>query len=238
MRLCRLAQKQGMARLGCNGSRCIYKRSLMSNRPSAGEGCAKSHRSFGRLALAIFDTYLVMPKSCYLTGIQSQVDHVSKNIQNLHSIASGSAQEIYALVQSTDLKELPIAVGAEFGTYMDQHEEEYLHGTRTELLDDVQKWAVSPEGKCMFWLNGLAGTGKSTISRTIAKSFQQKQQGLLGASFFFKRGEGDHGNATRLFPTLMKQLLTKIPELRATIIQVIRGNPGISASQSRSSFMS
>ncbi|KAI9373897.1 WD domain protein, partial [Aspergillus egyptiacus] len=162
-----------------------------------------------------------------LDGIKSQLD-------NLHSIASGSAQQIDALAQSTDLKELPVAAGAEFGTYMDQHEEECLPGTRTELLDEVQKWAVAPEGKCMFWLNGLAGTGKSTISRTITKSFQK--QGLLGASFFFKRGEGDRGNAARFFPTITKQLFTKIPELRAAIIQVIRDNPGISAKPLRDQF--
>jgi hypothetical protein len=172
--------------------------------------------------------------SCYLAGIKSQLENVSKNIHNLYSITSGSAQQINALAQSTDLEELPIAAGAEFGTYMDQHEEECLPGTRTELLDDVQNWAVSREGKCMLWLNGLAGTGKSTISRTIAKSFQE--QGLLGASFFFKRGEGHRGNAAQFFPTITKQLFTKIPELRAAIIQVIRDNPGIGAKPLKEQF--
>ncbi|KAL3432965.1 hypothetical protein BDV09DRAFT_205597 [Aspergillus tetrazonus] len=158
-----------------------------------------------------------------LDGIRNRLDNISENIHDLHSITGGSAQEIRALAQR-----------AEFGTYMDQHEEECLQGTREELLDEIYKWAVSPEGKCMFWLNGLAGTGKSTISRTIAKSFQK--QGLLGASFFFKRGEGDRGNAARFFPTLTKQLFRKIPELRAAIIQVIRDNPGISTKPLKEQF--
>ena len=87
----------------------------------------------------------------------------------------------------------------------------------------------------MFWLNGLAGTGKSIISRTIAKSFQK--QGLLGASFFFKRGEGDRGNTARFFPTLTKQLSMKIPELRTAILQVIRDNPGISLKPLKEQFV-
>ncbi|KAL2864135.1 WD domain protein [Aspergillus lucknowensis] len=169
-----------------------------------------------------------------LNGIKSQLANVSKDIHNIQSIASGSAQEINTLSQTIHLKELPIAEGAEFGTYKDQHEEECLPGTRTELLSDIQNWAVSEQGKCIFWLNGLAGTGKSTISRTIAKALQKQE--LLGASFFFKRGEGDRGNAVRFFPTIVQQLFTKIPGLHAAIIQVIRDNPRISAKPLKEQF--
>src|SRR4051812_24634096 len=88
--------------------------------------------------------------------------------------------------------QLPTAEGAPFGSYMDQHESECLPGTRTGLLDHIAKWVGDPQGKCIFWLNGMAGTGKSTISRTVARSLIVK--GQLGASFFFKRGEGDRGN--------------------------------------------
>jgi len=45
----------------------------------------------------------------------------------------------------------------------------------------------------MFWLNGVSGTGKSTISRTVAQGFER--EAVLGASSFFKRGERDRGNA-------------------------------------------
>ncbi|GLA33115.1 hypothetical protein AnigIFM63326_002394 [Aspergillus niger] len=169
-----------------------------------------------------------------LDGIKSQLANVSKDIHNLRSITSGSAQEVHALSESIDLKDLPVATGAEFGTYMDQHEEECLPGTRKELLLDIRDWAVSEQGKCIFWLNGLAGTGKSTISRTVAKDLQQ--QGLLGASFFFKRGEGDRGNAARFFPTIIQQLFTRIPELRAAILQAIRDNPRISTKPLKEQF--
>ncbi|KAL3248947.1 hypothetical protein ABHI18_011837 [Aspergillus niger] len=169
-----------------------------------------------------------------LDGIKSQLANVSKDIHNLRSITSGSAQEIHALAESIDLKELPVAAGAEFGTYMDQHEEECFPGTRKELLLDIRDWAVSDQGKCIFWLNGLAGTGKSTISRTVAKDLQER--GLLGASFFFKRGEGDRGNAARFFPTIIQQLFTRIPELRAAIRQAIRDNPRISTKPLKEQF--
>ncbi|PLB41707.1 WD40-repeat-containing domain protein [Aspergillus candidus] len=112
------------------------------------------------------------------------------------------------MAQGLNLKELPVAEGAEFGTYMDQHEEGCLPGTREELLREIDEWAVLPQSRCIFWLNGSAGTGKSTISRTVA-------------NFFFKRGEGGRGNATRFFPTIARQLFTQIAEIQPVIMHVL-----------------
>ncbi|KAL2801564.1 hypothetical protein BJX63DRAFT_417100 [Aspergillus granulosus] len=181
------------------------------------------------------DDILAFLKEHFLHWVEvmSMLGKISEVVGDIGALQS-AIREITSMAQGMDLKELPVARGAEFGTYMDQHEEECLPGTRTELLLDIKSWAASPDGKCIFWLNGLAGTGKSTISRTVAKAFQK--QGLLGASFFFKRGEGDRGNAARFFPTIVQQLLIRIPELRAAILQVIRDNPGISVKPLKEQF--
>ena len=50
----------------------------------------------------------------------------------------------------------------------------------------------------------MAGTGKSTISRTIAKRF--KETGILGSSFFFSRSSGETNNARKFVGTLAYQL--------------------------------
>jgi len=71
----------------------------------------------------------------------------------------------------------------------------------------------------------MVGTGKSTISRTVAESFAEN--GLLGASFFFKRGEGDRGNAARVFPTIASQLVCKIPTLAPYVRNAIDADPAI-----------
>jgi hypothetical protein len=57
----------------------------------------------------------------------------------------------------------------------------------------------------------MAGTGKSTISRTIVRSLSGTN--CLGASFFFKRGEADRGNATKFMTTIARQLADKEPRL-------------------------
>jgi hypothetical protein len=71
----------------------------------------------------------------------------------------------------------------------------------------------------------MAGTGKSTIARTVARSF--RDNGILGASFFFKRGEGDRGSAAKFFPTIVKQLAVHIPQMLAGIQKAIDDDPAI-----------
>lgn len=72
----------------------------------------------------------------------------------------------------------------------------------------------------------MAGTGKSTISRTIARQLQEK--GMLGASFFFKRGEEDRGNARKLFATIIQQLGIGNPQLMPSIQKTVEEDPYIS----------
>ncbi|KAF2400562.1 hypothetical protein EJ06DRAFT_538063 [Trichodelitschia bisporula] len=120
---------------------------------------------------------------------------------------------------------LPWVKGAAFDSSLDEDRSECLQGTRTELLRQIQDWAKDPDGKFIFWLNGVAGTGKSTISRTAARIFERK--GQLGASFFFKRGEGDRGKVTNFFTTIASQLAIKRPQVSPFIARTIDNDPTI-----------
>ena len=68
------------------------------------------------------------------------------------------------------------------------------------------------QGPHIFWLSGVAGSGKSTIARTIAGAFLE--QGCLGASFFFSRGGGDLGHAGKFVTTLARQLVESQRDLK------------------------
>ncbi|KAF3169088.1 hypothetical protein TWF751_007554 [Orbilia oligospora] len=125
-------------------------------------------------------------------------------------------------------KQIPSAQNAAFDSYKDDGLDVKCHsGTRTELLCEIKEWARDPDGPYIYWLNGMAGTGKSTIARTLAQSFEE--DGLLGASFFFKRGESDRDNATRLFTTIATQFLPRIPDLIPHIRTAVDEEPEIAA---------
>jgi len=86
-------------------------------------------------------------------------------------------------------------------------------------------WCDDPNSKCIFWLNGMAGTGKSTISRTIAQELAEKKR--LAASFFFTRGKKDISHSRMFFTTIAAQLAKSLPVLQTSISDAIDNNPDI-----------
>ena len=133
------------------------------------------------------------------------------------------------------MAKLPVAKGASFDSYAEEHNAKCLPDTRVEIQEQIIEWAKRRDGKRIFWLSGMAGTGKSTIARTIAQSFTD--QGRLGASFFFKKGEGDRGSASRLFTTVAADLMTHIPGVGPTIRMAIDSDPAIAEKNLKDQFV-
>ena len=65
----------------------------------------------------------------------------------------------------------------------------------------------------------MAGTGKSTIARTLANKF--KSQKTLGGSFFFSRGSGEANNAVNFVGTLAYHLANTSPQLKECICEAV-----------------
>jgi hypothetical protein len=114
---------------------------------------------------------------------------------------------------------------AAFNSYDHQHERKCLPDTRVDILHLVTEWVDGTSTKCIFWLNGMAGTGKSTIARTLARHFAGENR--LGASFFFSRGNGDRGNARHFFSTIAVQMARALPLVGAYVCNAISEQPGI-----------
>ena len=100
-----------------------------------------------------------------------------------------------------------------------------LRGTREVVLNDIESWSKDSNMSPVYWLNGLAGTGKSTIAQTIAERIFA--DGRLGASFFCSRDFKDRRNLRYIFPTLAFQLAHKYPEFRSILVPLLQSNPDI-----------
>ena len=100
-----------------------------------------------------------------------------------------------------------------------------MKGTRKEILFQLEDWLKDEKDKQVFWLNGLAGTGKSTIAQTFAEmSFAD---GKLGASFFCSRDFEDRSNLRSILPTLAFQLAHRYQDFRQELLPVLTANPDV-----------
>ncbi len=162
-----------------------------------------------------------------------QLQKVLEELKGLQEL-QGIKESVKMLVRKIDSSRLPSAAGAAFDSYADELDARCHPDTRTDLLLRIREWAEDPEGKCIFWLCGMAGTGKSTISRTIAQSFADDNQ--LGGSFFFKRGEADRENASKFFTTITTQLVHTVPDIVPFVRSAIDDQPEIAAKTLKEQF--
>lgn len=71
----------------------------------------------------------------------------------------------------------------------------------------------------------MAGTGKSTIARTIARD--ARKQDRLAASFFFARGTRNQSRLDKLFTTIAAQMTSMTPPLRRAIADTLISEPDV-----------
>jgi WD40 repeat protein len=100
-----------------------------------------------------------------------------------------------------------------------------LGGTREKLLRDIFTWFDNPDpsGEHVFWLNGLAGTGKSAVARTVADHVEQ--QGRLAATFFFSRNTVATRAPSAIIPTIVSQLARHWPSIKPAICAAVSSDP-------------
>lgn len=80
-------------------------------------------------------------------------------------------------------------------------------------------------------MNGLAGTGKSTIARTVARRYYVQER--LAASFFFSRGGGDVSRAGKFVTSIAVQLAKKSLSLLRYISEAITQHSNIATQSLR-----
>jgi hypothetical protein len=103
-----------------------------------------------------------------------------------------------------------------------------LAGTRKQLLLDLAAWFDDrdPARERVFWLNGLAGTGKTTVARTIAA--RAHQQGRLAAAFFFSRNIAATRAPSVILPTIAYQLAHYQQAFRSSVCTAIASDEDVS----------
>jgi NACHT domain len=138
----------------------------------------------------------------------------------------------------------PHAVQAPFNC---KEQKPCLEGTRTDVLNQICQWIGvegldlysdgkskllpginTTVGQCLLWINGSAGTGKTTIAYTIAAACSNF--GVLGASFFCSRDDAECSNPKLIFSTIAHQLAQFCPSFEVELMHVLKLHPDIAYS--------
>lgn len=77
--------------------------------------------------------------------------------------------------QDRCLSKLSYATGASFDSKERENESYCLPDTRVEILSQIMEWSSASHHKRIFWLDGMAGMGKSSIARTIARTLTEQK---------------------------------------------------------------
>ena len=115
-----------------------------------------------------------------LAGYNSGHDHCRSEAIHL----AGAAYNAFSALQASHV---PQAV------YDAQLAAGCMEGTRVQILDDIDSWIKNFKLPAIFWLTGMAGTGKTAINRTVCERARDNPEIVLGGSFFCSRSAGSIG---------------------------------------------
>jgi hypothetical protein len=95
------------------------------------------------------------------------------------------------------------------------------------ILARLMSWAADVTSTKIYWLTGMAGTGKTTIAYSFSEILDKNQ--MLGATFFCSRLDGDSRNTSCIFPTLAYQLASYSLEFFHALVHVLQDDPDAGA---------
>ncbi|KAF9014715.1 WD40 repeat-like protein [Hymenopellis radicata] len=99
-------------------------------------------------------------------------------------------------------------------------------GTRVEILDKIMSWARADDADApsVFWLTGLAGTGKTTIAYTICERMQTENKRFV--SFFCSR-QLDSKDSHLIVPTISRYLAELFCSYASELVPILQGHSAL-----------
>ncbi|KAG8735712.1 hypothetical protein FRC10_010229 [Ceratobasidium sp. 414] len=104
----------------------------------------------------------------------------------------------------------------------DIYRDECTPDTRLEVLERFRLWQDDNESEKIYWLNGMAGTGKTMLAYTLCKQLEGDNK--LVANFFCTRQLPSCRDAKLILPTIAYQLANFSYPFRYALSQILDQN--------------
>jgi hypothetical protein len=127
--------------------------------------------------------------------------------------------------QNVVFKSLPRAGSAEYNSGPTGLRRPCTLHTREQILSDLMQWATDDSQPPVYWLTGMAGTGKTTITYSFCEMLAK--HGMLGASFFCSRTVEETSDPKIILPTISHQLSARSKVFASALLKVIQEDDNI-----------
>ena len=124
-------------------------------------------------------------------------------------------------------KLLPRAQFAEYDAASPAPRSACTENTRKAILDTLRNWASDDTTTKLYWLNGMAGTGITTIAYSFSEILDEKN--IFGGTFFSSHLRVDTSDARCIIPTVSLQLARLFPSLPKLILNAVDANSDCSS---------
>ncbi|KAF9552678.1 WD40 repeat-like protein, partial [Agrocybe pediades] len=91
--------------------------------------------------------------------------------------------------------------------------------TREQILDDLRTWVKDPQGSKVFWMNGMAGTGKTTILYSFCEWLEESKR--LAGNFFCSRASTSCRDLNNIVRSIAYQLAHYSPAFRSQLCKIL-----------------
>lgn len=96
-------------------------------------------------------------------------------------------------------------------------------GTREKELNRLLAWVHDRDAGDIYWMNGMAGTGKTTIAYSLCSKLDEDAK--LGASFFCSRLIPECRNVKLILPAISYQLARFSCPFRRALTRILQADP-------------
>ncbi|PBK90725.1 hypothetical protein ARMGADRAFT_290856 [Armillaria gallica] len=129
-----------------------------------------------------------------------------------------AAMDTSFLVNNSLLSTLECVHDASWDMALECHE--CTEGTRSEILYNLSFWLDDISQPQIFWINGMAGTGKTALAKSVARIASDRK--VLGGSFFCSKRSADRRDVRRIIPSFAFHLAAVNEEYCRQVLKVIR----------------
>ncbi|KAJ1302958.1 hypothetical protein OPQ81_003251 [Rhizoctonia solani] len=154
-----------------------------------------------------------------------RIETLSRQLQV--NIGLGTWSFAYEQLMNTRLSALSPALIAGYNSTLaaEIHRRMCTENTRVAVLNALDSWSRDTSTANVYWMSGMAGTGKTTIAATVSDNLFKRKQ--LGASFFCTRTSPECSSINRVVPTLAYQLARYSRPFQAALGRVLENDPDI-----------